>query len=153
MVNYRPQKFRGLLAPTQYTSVTRLSPAFRVRVWLRETRKKVGREEGGEGRRRGGKKVGREEGGEGRRWGGKKVGREEGGEGRRWGGKKEGLRGTITSDWAVGCACCCFTLSLYLANLASFLASFFSFFSDFCSGGGSTPAASFPVPLSAMLLL
>ena len=79
MVNYRPQKFRGLLAPTQYVSVTRLSPAFRVRVWLRETRKKVGREEGGEGRRRGGKKVGRGEGGEGRRWGGKKVGREEGG--------------------------------------------------------------------------
>ena len=37
MVNYRPQKFRGLLAPTQYASVTRLSPAFRVRVWLRET--------------------------------------------------------------------------------------------------------------------
>ena len=37
MVNYRPQKFRGLLAPTQYASITRLSPAFRVRVWLRET--------------------------------------------------------------------------------------------------------------------
>ena len=37
MVNYRPQKFLGLLAPTQYASVTRLSPAFRVRVWLRET--------------------------------------------------------------------------------------------------------------------
>ena len=29
MVNYRPQKFRGILAPTQYASVTRLSPAFR----------------------------------------------------------------------------------------------------------------------------
>ena len=29
MVNYRPQKFRGVLAPTQYASVTRLSPAFR----------------------------------------------------------------------------------------------------------------------------
>ena len=37
MVNYYPQKFRGLLAPTQYVSVTRLSPAFRVRVWLRKT--------------------------------------------------------------------------------------------------------------------
>ena len=37
MVNYRPQKFLGLLAPTQYARVTRLSPAFRVRVWLRET--------------------------------------------------------------------------------------------------------------------
>ena len=34
MVNYRPQKFLGLLAPTQYARVTRLSPAFRVRVWL-----------------------------------------------------------------------------------------------------------------------
>ena len=37
MVNYRPQKFLGLLAPTQYARVTTLSPAFRVRVWLRET--------------------------------------------------------------------------------------------------------------------
>ena len=37
MVNYRPQKFLGLLAPTQYARVSRLSPAFRVRVWLRET--------------------------------------------------------------------------------------------------------------------
>ena len=37
-VNYHPQKFLGLLAPTQYASVTRLSPAFRVRVGLRETR-------------------------------------------------------------------------------------------------------------------
>ena len=35
--NYHPQKFRGLLTPTQDVSVTRLSPAFRVRVWLRET--------------------------------------------------------------------------------------------------------------------
>ena len=26
VVNYRPQKFLGLLAPTQYASVTRLSP-------------------------------------------------------------------------------------------------------------------------------
>ena len=37
MVNYRPQKFLGLLAPTQYARVSRPSPAFRVRVWLRET--------------------------------------------------------------------------------------------------------------------
>ena len=40
MVNYRPQKFLGLLAPTQYVSlarVTRLSRVFRVRVWLCET--------------------------------------------------------------------------------------------------------------------
>ena len=37
MVNYRPQKFLGLVAPTQYGRVTGLSPAFRVRVWLRET--------------------------------------------------------------------------------------------------------------------
>ena len=37
MVNYRSQKFLDLLGPTQYASVTRLSPAFRVRVWLRET--------------------------------------------------------------------------------------------------------------------
>ena len=37
MVNYRPQKFLGPLAPTQYARVTRLSPAFHVRVWLRET--------------------------------------------------------------------------------------------------------------------
>ena len=35
--NYRSQKFLDLLGPTQYASVTRLSPAFRVRVWLRET--------------------------------------------------------------------------------------------------------------------
>ena len=33
-LNYHPQKFLGLLALTQYVSVTR---AFRVRVWLRET--------------------------------------------------------------------------------------------------------------------
>ena len=37
MVNYRPQKFLGLLVQTQYARVTRLSPAFCVRVWLRET--------------------------------------------------------------------------------------------------------------------
>ena len=37
IVNYRSQKFMDLLGPTQYASVTRLSPAFRVRVWLRET--------------------------------------------------------------------------------------------------------------------
>ena len=32
MVNYRPQEFLGLLAPTQYARTTRLSPDFRVRV-------------------------------------------------------------------------------------------------------------------------
>ena len=37
MVNYRSQKFLGLLAPTQYARTTRLFPDFRVRVWLRET--------------------------------------------------------------------------------------------------------------------
>ena len=42
MVNYRSQKFLDLLGPTQYASVTRLSPAFRVRVWLRETMLSVG---------------------------------------------------------------------------------------------------------------
>ena len=36
MVHYYTQKFLGLLAATQL-SVTRLSPAFRVRVWLHET--------------------------------------------------------------------------------------------------------------------
>ena len=30
MVNYRPKKFLGLLAPTQYAGVNGLSPAFRV---------------------------------------------------------------------------------------------------------------------------
>ena len=37
MVNYRPQKFLGLLAPIQYVRVTRLSSIFHARVWLRET--------------------------------------------------------------------------------------------------------------------
>ena len=31
MVNYRPQKILGLLAPTHYARVTRLSPSFFVR--------------------------------------------------------------------------------------------------------------------------
>ena len=37
-VNYRLQKFLGLLAPTQYARVTRFSLVFRVTVGLRETR-------------------------------------------------------------------------------------------------------------------
>ena len=37
MVSYHPQKFLGLLAPTQYVRVTRLSPSFCARVWLCET--------------------------------------------------------------------------------------------------------------------
>ena len=39
-VNYRPQKFLGLFNSTISinASVTGLSPAFRVRVWLRETK-------------------------------------------------------------------------------------------------------------------
>ena len=39
-VNYRPEKFLGLPATNQYARVTRLSPAFRVRVLLRETRQR-----------------------------------------------------------------------------------------------------------------
>ena len=39
-VNYYPQEILGLLAATQ-SSVTRLSPAFRVRVWLHETNFRV----------------------------------------------------------------------------------------------------------------
>ena len=37
MVNYHTQRSLGLLAPTEYARTTRLSPVFRVRVWLRET--------------------------------------------------------------------------------------------------------------------
>ena len=36
MVNYRPQKLLGILAPTQYARVAKPSPRFRVRVWLRD---------------------------------------------------------------------------------------------------------------------
>ena len=44
MVNYRSQKFLDLLAPTPYANVTRLSPAFCVRVWLCETSMRFGLE-------------------------------------------------------------------------------------------------------------
>jgi len=38
VVSYPSQKYLNLLAPTPYANVTRLSPTFRVRVWLCETR-------------------------------------------------------------------------------------------------------------------